>query len=138
MSRVFFTDRDLGRRFPAVLRAAGLEVQEHADHFAHDTPDADWLAEIGTRGWIVLTHDQRIRYRPNEIAAVRAAGIGLLVLFGKGTSAELAATFVNSLRRINAFLDTQDPPFIAKVHRPTPAELQRNPKAPGRIERWSS
>jgi hypothetical protein len=27
MSRVFFTDRDLGKRFPEILRIAGLSVE---------------------------------------------------------------------------------------------------------------
>jgi hypothetical protein len=36
---VFFTDRDLGKRFPEILRAAGLTVQRHSDHFEPETPD---------------------------------------------------------------------------------------------------
>ena len=65
---VFFTDRDLGKRFPEILRAAGLTVERHADHFAHDCPDEDWLQSVGRRGWIAITHDSRIRYKPNELA----------------------------------------------------------------------
>jgi hypothetical protein len=33
LSVVFFTDRDLGTQFPAILSAAGLRVEKHADHF---------------------------------------------------------------------------------------------------------
>jgi len=29
------------------LRAAGFKVERHADHFRHDTPDEEWLREIG-------------------------------------------------------------------------------------------
>jgi hypothetical protein len=43
VSRVFFTDRDLGKQFPARLREAGLAVERHADHFAADAPDSAWL-----------------------------------------------------------------------------------------------
>lgn len=43
---VFFTDRDLGKKFPEILRGAGLKVERHADHFRQDTPDAEWLQEI--------------------------------------------------------------------------------------------
>jgi hypothetical protein len=31
-SLVFFTDRDLGKRFPEILSDAGLTVERHADH----------------------------------------------------------------------------------------------------------
>ncbi|MEZ5583574.1 MAG: hypothetical protein R3F37_13265 [Candidatus Competibacteraceae bacterium] len=49
---------------------AGIRIERHDDHFAQDTPDTEWLAEIGKRGWFVLTHDGRIRYKPNEQEAV--------------------------------------------------------------------
>ena len=49
MKRTYFTDRDLGKRFGEILKSAGLTVEQHADHFAPDTPDEVWLAEIGKR-----------------------------------------------------------------------------------------
>jgi hypothetical protein len=61
LTRVYFTDRDLGKLFPEILRAGGLEVERHADHFGDKTPDEDWLQEIGKRGWIAITHNKRIR-----------------------------------------------------------------------------
>jgi hypothetical protein len=67
---VFFTDRDLGKKFPQTLRDAGLTVERHADHFAPDCPDDQWLEVIGKRGWVTITHDRRIRYKSHELAAV--------------------------------------------------------------------
>jgi hypothetical protein len=63
---VYFTDRDLGKRFPEILRSAGLAVERHTDHFRDDTPDDVWLEAVGKNGRIALTHDHRIRYKPNE------------------------------------------------------------------------
>ena len=57
---VLFTDRDLGKKFPEILRDADLTVERHADHFAPDCADEIWLAEVGKRGWIAVTHDGRI------------------------------------------------------------------------------
>ena len=54
MTLVYFTDRDLGLRFPEILKNAGLTVERHRDHFRHDAADEDWLAEIGRRGWVAL------------------------------------------------------------------------------------
>jgi len=67
---IFFTDRDLGTRFPDILTEAGLEVRRHRDHFRPDSPDEEWLEPVGREGWIAISHDTRIRYKPNERAAV--------------------------------------------------------------------
>jgi hypothetical protein len=34
VSRIFFTDRDLGKQFPAILSSAGLAVERHGALFA--------------------------------------------------------------------------------------------------------
>jgi len=73
VSPVFFTDRDLGKKFPQILRDAGLTVERHADHFAPDTPDEQWLETIGRRNWIAITHDGRIR-SPNNWEQIKRQG----------------------------------------------------------------
>jgi len=78
LTLVFFTDRDLGTLFPAILKGAGFTVERHRDHFPPECPDEDWLAEVGRREWIAVTHDARIRYKPNELAAVVRHGVRLL------------------------------------------------------------
>jgi hypothetical protein len=133
---VYFTDRDLGKRFAEILRSSGLTVERHADHFAPDTADEVWLEEVGKRGWIALTHDRRIRYKPNERDAVMRHDVALLVIVGAAPFADLARAFVATLPRIEHFLAQHEPPFIAKVYRPSPAETARRSVAPGRIELW--
>jgi hypothetical protein len=136
LSFVYFTDRDLGKRFPEILKSGGLTVERHADHFAHDAPDETWLEAIGKRGWIALTHDRRIRYKPNELAAVMRHGVALLVIVGKAPFPDLANNFVNSRPVIEHFLCGRKPPFIAKVYRPSPSTIAERPTAPGHIELW--
>ena len=46
MSVVFFTDRDLGNRFPDILSSAGLRVERHRDHFKPAISDEEWLAAV--------------------------------------------------------------------------------------------
>ncbi|MCD0422928.1 hypothetical protein LOC51_37450 [Rubrivivax sp. JA1024] len=135
-SRVFFTDRDLGKQFPARLREAGLQVERHADHFAPDTADEVWLTEVGRRGWIVLTHDARIRYKPNELAAVMHHRVAMLVVQGRAPYPQLAQWFVQTLSGVETFVATHRPPYIAKVQRPSPKELALRPDAPGRVVPW--
>lgn len=136
MSIVYFTDRDLGLRFPEILREAGLQVQRHQDHFKHNTADEKWLATIGRKKWVAITHNLRIRYTPNERAAVIRHNVRLLVIVGKAPFPELARFFVNTSGRIAAFLERNPPPLIAKIYRASPSDLEHDPKAPGRVERW--
>lgn len=131
----FFTDRDLGLQFPAILRDAGLRVERHADHFAPNCPDEEWLGTVAARGWVAITHDQRIRYKPNELAAVMAHHVPLLVIIGHAPYAELARSFVATSGRVRQFVADHQPPFIAKVYRASTANTG-SPNAPGRVELW--
>lgn len=67
---------------------------------------------------VFFTHDRRIRYKPNELAALIEHRVGLLVVIGTAPFAQLARSFVATRHRIEAFLQEHDPPFIAKVYRP--------------------
>ena len=87
---IFFTDRDLGRQFPALLRAAGVRLERHDDHFGPDTPDEEWIGEIGQRGWIAVSRDARIRYSPLALSVLMEYGTQLFVLVGKLTTAAAA------------------------------------------------
>lgn len=136
MTPVFFTDRNLGKRFPDILVSAGLAVERHADHFAHDCADEVWLEAIGRKGWVAVTHDERIRYKPNELAAVIAHRVALLVCVGKAPFPELAQAFVATYPRIESFIQRQTRPYIAKVYRPSVTATPADHAVPGRIELW--
>jgi hypothetical protein len=96
LSVVFFTDRDLGLTFPAILRSAGLRVERHADHFAPDCPDEMWLRDVANRGWIAVTHDGRINpgahfdWRPIALSC-RLSAVSCQIWL-KAESRELKAT----------------------------------------------
>jgi hypothetical protein len=136
LSLVFFTDRDLGKQFPAILAASGFKVERHDEHFDPGTPDEEWLAGIGRRGWVAITHDKRIRHKPNELAAILAHRVALLVVVGRAPFPDLARSFVATRGPIERFTRSHSPPYIAKVYRPSPERVLRNPNAPGRIEPW--
>jgi hypothetical protein len=136
VSRVYFTDRDLGKQFPRILAEAGLTIERHGDLFAPDGSDEEWLEHCGKNGRIAISHNSRIRYVPNELEAVVTFKVPLLILVGKAPTADLAHNFVSTIARIEALLGQHTPPFIAKVHRPTPSDLAKTPDAPGRVEIW--
>ena len=98
------------------LVKAGLVVEIHDDHFPRDEEDRVWLQTVGERGWVVLTKDQRLRYRPLEIAALRASKARVFVLTaGNLRGIEIAAVFVTALPRIFKVLQSIPGPFVARV-----------------------
>lgn len=71
---------------------------------------------MGQRGWVVLTKDRRIRYRPPALAAIQAAGVRLFVLgAGDLQGSEMAAAFVRALPRMERFARRHPAPFVARV-----------------------
>lgn len=136
MSHVFFTDRNLGKQFPAILVAAGLTVERHHDLFAPAGSDEEWLEYCGTKGRIAVTHDQRIRHKVNEREAVILHKVALLIVIGKAPYPALAHAFVASLPKIEQFLGTHSAPFIAKVYRPAPTSDAASGAAPGSVDLW--
>ena len=136
MSRIYFTDRDLGKQFPRILADAGITVERHGDLFAPDGSDEQWLEYCGRNGRVAITHNSRIRYVPNELAAVKRFKVQLLVVVGKAPTADLAHNFVRTLHRIEISLDSQAAPVILKVYRASAGESATALTAPGRVEVW--
>ena len=114
---VFFIDRSLGvEPIRTELINSGLVVEIHDDHFARDEEDHVWLRTVGERAWVVLTKDQKLRYRPMEIAALRASNARVFVLTaGNLRGVEIAAVFVAALPRICRVLHSLPGPFVARV-----------------------
>lgn len=113
----FFADENLGRvHFPERVRAAGVTLELHLDHFAQGIADADWLPEIGRRGWVLLTLDSRLRYNRLEQRAILEHGVAAFVIVGGATHREKGDVFVAALARVRRFLERNASPFIAKVY----------------------
>ena len=112
-----FIDRSLGRlTIATALRAQGAEVHTHDDYFPQDARDEEWLAEVGRRGWAVITKDARIRYRQTELSALVAGGVRAFVLTrGDLTGPKMAAILVKALPHLARFSARHRPPFIARI-----------------------
>ena len=126
----------LGQEISRHPGEAGLTVERHADHFAADCPDEDWLTEVGSKRWIAITHDQRIRYKPNELAAVIDNRVALLVVIGQAPYPELAQAFVATYPRIESFIQKHQAPYIAKVYRSPASDPGKDSGTSGRVELW--
>jgi hypothetical protein len=93
-----------------------MHVIAHDDVFAQGTEDAIWLAHAGSQGWVVLTKDQRIQKRPNELAAVLTARVRQFVLVDAGlTAPQMAKVFVQARKSMERLLRRREAPFIASI-----------------------
>lgn len=125
---VFFVDRALGKNHVAnSLRNVGEAVEIHADYFSHDALDTDWLPTVAEKGWVVLTADQKIRYRHLELLAVEQFDCTLFCLMsGDLNGPDMAKAFVKAIKSIKNFVSHNPGPFIAKVYKD------------GRVQPWWS
>ena len=88
----------------------------HDDVFAQGTADAVWLARAGAEGWVVLTKDQGIQKRPNELAAVVSARVRQFVLVDVGlTAPQMAEILIRARKAMERLLKRREPPFIASI-----------------------
>jgi uncharacterized protein with PIN domain len=116
----FFLDRQLGRyKMAGALRKAGLNVEIHDDHFAPDAKDEEWLTVAGQKQWIVITRDERIRYRTAAKQAIRRAKVRAFVITAQGDlrAEMLAENFLKALSKVRRTVNQQKPPFVAKISR---------------------
>ncbi len=123
---VFFIDRSLGKYdVPDALRSAGHECEIHDDHFAQDTEDEVWLAELAARRWVVLTKDERIRYRPLEADALRRAGLRVFVVIcGSVTGTATAEILLKAMPRIVNLARGKRAPFICYVYKDSSVKMK--------------
>lgn len=80
-----------------MLVGEGLAVEIHDDHFKRDEEDRVWLREVGERGWVIVTKDQR------------------LLIAGNLRGVEIAAVFREALPRIVNVLNNHSGPFVARL-----------------------
>jgi predicted nuclease of predicted toxin-antitoxin system len=112
----FFFDRSMGRKIPAALHQLGIDAIAHDDHFAQNTPDSVWLSSVGRRGWVVITKDDRIRFRPAERRALIDHGVGCFVVLRRNaTRLQLAQILLRAWDDIVNITDTEARPFLYAV-----------------------
>lgn len=116
----FFTDRDLGKLVPRLLRESGLAVERYFDHFpeAVKVPDNEWLAFVAEKGWVALSHDDNIRRDREAVRTLMEHKGRLFILRGSVTSRELASLFLEAFESVLDILEKNPhQAFIANVRR---------------------
>jgi hypothetical protein len=95
------------------MRAIGARVEHAGGAFPRGIEDQVYLTHCGRNGWIVLTRDQRIRRRPLERAALRAAGVAAFAFTaGQATAEETAQAIVPLLEKMANIAISETKPFL--------------------------
>src|SRR5689334_1139140 len=92
------------------------KIELHTDHFPRGLPDVEVIRECADRGWTLVSCDDRIRYVPQNKAAVFKHRVRVF-MFGKGNyqGVEYAAALVVGRGQvINAIRKTSGP-FLARI-----------------------
>ena len=69
----FIFDNDISPRLALALQhlVENHQIIALRDQFKPDTPDIDWIPEIGRRKWILVSYDYNQRRRTNERQALQ-------------------------------------------------------------------
>lgn len=103
-------------RLGEALAAAGIRFIPHHERFAPDCHDEDWLPEAGKHGWIVVTRDQNIRRKPNELRAFKTSRVKAIVLTsGQTSAADTAKLLVELYPKLMRKLQNTAPPAMFTV-----------------------
>lgn len=116
---VYFLDENMGRQIVAQrLRDAGHRVEVHADHFAPGTPDIDWLAAVGQKGWVVLGKDVAIGRNALERETLLESGVRAFLLTRQGlTGQETADLLLRVMAAIERRVARSRRAFICSISR---------------------
>lgn len=91
-------------------------MERHRDHFSPDCEDSEWLAEVGRRGWIVLTKDAKFRYRQIELQALMTAAVRCFALTsGDATGTQNAEAILIAMPQMLRMIAKYPAPFIATI-----------------------
>jgi hypothetical protein len=82
-----------------------------------ETRDQAWLEEAGQEEWVVIFRDKKIRKRPGERRALRAAGVRAFCLTsdGNATRWDTLSLLVSRWQRIQTVSSREAGPYIYAV-----------------------
>ena len=112
----FFLDNNLSERLAHGMKAFGEDVVHLKELFPQATEDVSWLKYVGDGGLFLVTRDERLRWNPAEIRAIREHRVGAFFLGGKERSrCELIQQLVRNWPRMKELAANTNRPFAYRV-----------------------
>jgi hypothetical protein len=117
---VLYLDENLcnTRAILDTLTKLGVHFERHLAHFSPGTLDEVWLPLVGSKGWILLTSDKRIRYNLLEKRALKVHAVHEFVFTsGNMSGQDMAAALEVGLNKMRTLCARNKPPFVASITR---------------------
>ena len=113
----FLIDEALGLPLAKALRELGQEDVHHVTEILRSGADDEEVFQYaGENEYFIITRDNRIRYKPNERAAIRKYKVGVFLLAGKNKSAmEIAVQLISNWEKIVECSQKTYKPFLRRV-----------------------
>jgi len=112
----FFLDNNLSEQLARGMKEFGEDVVHLKEFFATDTDDPVWLERIGSEGWFLITRDDRVRFRPAELTALKENRVGAFFLGGKNLNrCQLNQQVVRNWPRIKEYARKTRTPFAYRI-----------------------
>ena len=112
----FFVDNNLSKDIASGMSGFGERVEHLKDHFKANVSDTEWLEFVGSNGWVLITRDNRIRWRPAEIRALQEHKVGAFFLGGKNLKrCELIQQLVRNWPKMKELASTTTKPFVFTI-----------------------
>lgn len=114
---MIFVDGSIPRSVADEIKKVRSEVCWKGELFFLDTKDPVWLREAGDKGWLVITHDKKVRTRPGERRAIMEHGVGCFILTYKQDlkKPEIAELVLKNLEEMEKMFAKTPRPFIYTV-----------------------
>jgi predicted nuclease of predicted toxin-antitoxin system len=112
----FLIDENLSVKIARSLRDIDQDVHHVTEVLYEGAPDTEVLEFAGRNDFFLITKDDRIRYKPNEKAALRRQRVGVFLLGGKNIG--FLETYQQLIRNWDKVLEcagNTNRPFVRRI-----------------------
>jgi len=112
----FLIDENLSVKIARSLRDIDQDVVHVTEVLSQGAPDTEVLEFAGDNDYFLITKDNRIRYKPNEKAALRKHKVGVFLLGGKNVSfLETYQQLIHNWDKILECAASTEGPFVKRI-----------------------
>lgn len=112
----FLLDENLSEKLAKALQALDADVYHVIEFLGTGATDEEVLEHAGQNDLFIITRDERIRYKPNEKAAIKKHKIGVFLLAGKNKPGwEINRQLIWNWEKILDCAQTTKKPFIRRI-----------------------
>lgn len=114
---MIFVNGSMPRSVADELRNIGKDARAKIELFPKDTKDSVWLRAVGQNGWLAITRDGNIRFRPGEKQAIIDYRVGCFIFTYKNDlkKEEIVELVLKHIDKMERAFRTTPRPFIYTI-----------------------